>query len=59
MKSGNGFYQKQLEAIHNFYNELKKKQNELSITDVIVAWFAEGYAERFRDEYLKKHSVLS
>lgn len=60
MKINSNYEQRHLEAIHSYYYKLKEK-NQLQITmkDVVLSWFAEGYAEQFRDEYLKNHQVMS
>jgi len=56
MKAANNFQNSQLEAINKFYNRLIEQDGkEVSMTEAIITWFAEGYAEQFRDEYLRKH----
>lgn len=55
MKAANNFQNSQLEAINKFYNRLiEQVGKQISMTEAIIAWFAEGYAEQFRDEYLRK-----
>lgn len=54
------YQQRQLEAIHTFYTELRKSSaQEFSLKDVVLTWFTEGYAERFRAEYLKNQTSVS
>ncbi len=48
----NSFYEAQLEAIKQFYQSLtREKQEQVSMKEVILAWFTEGYAEKFREQY--------
>ena len=54
------YQQKQLEAIHLLYkNLIKKSKNKLSLNEVIISWFTDGYAERFRSEYLENNPIYS
>ncbi len=54
------FYSLQIQAIQNFYNQLiARNQHPLTMTEAILRWFTEGYAEKFREEYLRKISALS
>ncbi len=49
----------QLEAIQSYYNKMNKKdEDQLSLTDAIISWFTDGPAEKFREEYLKKQSMV-
>lgn len=43
----------QMEAIEDYYNTINE-YDEAGITmeEAIVNWFAEGFAEKFREEYL-------
>jgi len=60
MERQQSFYALQIEAIQNFYTNLMSRSKQpLSITDAILRWFTEGYAEKFREEYLKKLSTQS
>ena len=55
MKAMNRYYQEQLKAIHNLYNDLSRRSKQkLSLEQVVLTWFAEGYAEKFREAYFKK-----
>lgn len=55
MKAANNFQNSQLEAINKFYNRLIEQDGkEISMTEAIITWFAEGHAEQFRDEYIRK-----
>ena len=59
MNGLNDYQQRQLEAIHILYKELKmQSQKSLSLKDVVVAWFTEGHAEKFRSTYLENHPVF-
>ena len=53
-------YQKDhLQAIQKFYDELNRKTNyQFSVSDVIIAWFTEGYAETFRKKFIKQRNTL-
>jgi hypothetical protein len=60
MKGISDFQQKHLEAIHVFYKALKNNRREnLALSDVIISWFTEGHAEKFRQDYLKNNPVFS
>lgn len=50
-------YQKDhLQAIHKFYDDVTQRmENQISLEEVVIVWFTEGYAEDFRLNYLKKH----
>jgi hypothetical protein len=57
----NEHYQKDhLDAIHRFYDELNlKANNQFSLTEIVIAWFTEGYAESFRKDYLKTKNLVA
>ncbi len=58
MKERNNFYNSQLEAIRNFYKKLQNRVEEnITLNDAVVAWFAHGHAEKFRKEYLNQHNL--
>ncbi len=60
MKSDRQFQRKQLEALQSFYHKVKRSsETEPTMRDVVLTWFTEGYAERFRSEYLKNNSIVS
>lgn len=49
----------QLEAIEVLYQALRNKEDEsISLSDAVVTWFTDGYAEKFREEFLKKEASL-
>ncbi|RMG67882.1 MAG: hypothetical protein D6715_03725 [Calditrichaeota bacterium] len=53
------FNEAQLEAIKQFYQSLKQSnQEEISMTEAILAWFTEGYAEKFREQYLSANVAV-
>ena len=46
-----------IEAIRSFYYEVNQRSDhQYSLTDVVVAWLTEGYAEMFRQEQIKKRA---
>jgi hypothetical protein len=58
MNRGNSFYNSQLDAIRKFYNRLQNRvEDNITLNDAVIAWFANGYAEKFREEYLNKHQI--
>ncbi len=58
MEFGSDYFDSQLEAIQKLYNRLSDKEREnITVRDAIISWFSEGYAERSREEFLKKQSV--
>lgn len=60
MESQPTFHQMQIQAIQKLYRVLLlKSKKPISMTDAIITWFAEGYAEKFREEYLRKQSAYS
>lgn len=59
MNRGNSFYNSQLDAIRKFYNRLQNRvEDNITLNDAVVAWFANGYAEKFREEYLNQHQIV-
>jgi hypothetical protein len=59
MNRGNSFYNSQLDAIRKFYNRLQNRvEDNITLNDAVVAWFANGYAEKFREEYLNQHQII-
>lgn len=60
MNKVNDFQKKQLDAIQAFYVDVKTRtKKNISMTDAIISWFTEGYAEKFRDDYLRNHIMVS
>ena len=58
MTRGNSFYNSQLDAIRKFYNRLQNRvEDNITLNDAVVAWFANGYAEKFREEYLSQNQI--
>lgn len=58
MKQGNDYYGSQLDEIRKFYNRLQNRVEEkITLKDAVIAWFANGYAERFREEFLNQHQI--
>ena len=58
MNRGNSFYNSQLDAIRKFYNRLQNRvEDNITLNDAVIAWFANGYAEKFREEYLNQHQM--
>jgi hypothetical protein len=58
MKTGNDFYNYQLDEIKKLYKKLQNRVEEkITLNDAVIAWFANGYAEKFREEYLNQHQV--
>jgi hypothetical protein len=59
MNRGNSFYNSQLDAIRKFYNRLQNRvEDNITLNDAVIAWFANGYAEKFREEYLNQHQMV-
>ena len=53
------FYYSQLEAIQNFYNMLRETDKvDVSLTEAIITWFTDGYAEEFREDYIRDHPYV-
>lgn len=60
MKGYHNYQKQQIEAIHTYFNKVKKKtKDNPSMTDVVISWFTEGHAEKFRNEYLKRNSLYT
>lgn len=58
MEQRNNFYNSQLDAIRSFYKKLENRvEDKISLSDAVVAWFANGHAEKFRQEYLNRHQM--
>ncbi len=58
MKEQNDYQKQHYQAIQGFYQEVNRKMDKgCSMKDVIISWFTDGYAEKFRQEYIKKQSV--
>ncbi|GAB4333646.1 MAG: hypothetical protein Kow0037_11940 [Calditrichia bacterium] len=54
------FNRKQLEALHRYFDRVKRsRQGNVTMSDVVISWFTDGHAERFRNEYLKNHTIFS
>jgi hypothetical protein len=58
MKQHDSYYYSQLDEIKKFYNKMQNRVEEkITLKDAVIAWFANGYAEKFREEYLNHHQV--
>lgn len=58
MSQRNHFYHSQLEAIRSFCEKLQNRvEEQISLRDAVVAWFANGHAEKFRQEYLSRRQI--
>ncbi|GAB4380261.1 MAG: hypothetical protein Kow0042_30220 [Calditrichia bacterium] len=54
------YQEKYLDALHNYFYKLKKeRKDDVSMSDAVISWLTDGHAERFRNEYLKKHTIFS
>ncbi len=59
MAETNDYQQKQINAIHLYYNHIRKKHDDnITLKEVVISWFTEGHAEKFREDYLKNNSIL-
>ena len=53
-----GYYESQVDAIREYYQQVKTiKEEPVSLKDVVLDWFANGHAEKFRKEFLSKKTV--
>ena len=53
------FQKEHIDAIRDFYEEVNRRTNyQYSLTDVVIAWLTEGYAEKFRQEQIHKRAVV-
>jgi hypothetical protein len=53
------YQQKHLDAIYSYYHTLCiKEKQKISLRESVISWLTDGHAEKFREEYLKNHSVL-
>ncbi len=60
MKKVTDYQEKQLKAIQNFYQEVCQRTNsQFSLSDVVIAWFTEGYAEVFRRRNLRNKAIAT
>ncbi len=60
MQTTDKYYNSQLEAIQDFYKSLQQEEHpEVSLSEAIITWFANGYAEKFRQEYLNSHALFT
>ncbi len=60
MKRVNEYQKRQLKAIENFYQEVSQRTNsQFSLSDVVIAWFTEGYAEVFRRRNLRHKAIAT
>lgn len=51
------FYASQIEAIQTFYQNISQKSNKpVALTDAIIAWFTNGHAEAYRENYFKNYN---
>jgi hypothetical protein len=54
MHSHTEFQKMQLNEIQVLYEKLnQEKKSEVSLTETVITWLTEGYAEEFRRKYLK------
>lgn len=59
MEASPSYYDSQLAAIQKLYQQLSQGSGHpVSVSDAIISWFAEGHAEKFRDEYLKNQPAV-
>lgn len=60
MQPLNNYQNSQLDAIQKFYYKLLERgEKSVSLAEAIIAWFAEGHAEAFREEYLRKQLAMT
>ncbi len=60
MSRTSDFQKRQLNAIQNYYLMMRNKmKKDVTLTDAIISWFTEGYAEKFREEYFRQHTLVS
>ncbi len=60
MNQNSDFQRRQLDAIQNYYLMMKHRMKKnISLTDAIISWFTEGYAEKFREEYFRQNTFAS
>lgn len=49
------YHDNQLNAIHDFYQQLKKDgEQEIDMRDAVIAWLTNGHAEKMREEFLEQ-----
>ncbi|RMF58847.1 MAG: hypothetical protein D6748_07700 [Calditrichaeota bacterium] len=54
------YFESQLEAIQKLYQKLSENgSDQVTIQDAIITWFSDGYAETFRNEYLKNNTLVT
>ena len=54
MASHYNYYESQLAAIEELYRKLAQtSEKHPSMQEVIVSWFTEGYAEKFREDFFQ------
>jgi len=54
MQSHTDYQKQQYDEIQVLYEKLNQEKNsEVSLTDTVITWLTEGYAEEFRRRYLK------
>ena len=59
MKKGNDIYNYQLDEIKKLHKNLQNRVEEkITLSDTVIAWFANGYAEKFREKYLNQHQAI-
>ncbi|MBN2365135.1 MAG: hypothetical protein EH225_03430 [Calditrichaeota bacterium] len=59
MKEISEFQKIHYRAIQGFYQEVNRKlDKDCNMKDVIISWLTDGYAEKFRQRYLRKRSVV-
>jgi len=59
MQPLNNYQSSQLDAIQKFYYKLLERgEKSVSMAEAIIAWFSEGHAEEFREEYLRRQLAM-
>lgn len=54
MQSHTDYQKQQYDEIHVLYEKLNQEKNsEVSLTETVITWLTDGYAEEFRRRYLK------
>ncbi len=52
------YYESQLAAIEELYRKLAQtSEKHPSMQEVIVSWFTEGYAEKFREDFFQTETM--
>lgn len=60
MQKDYGYFESQVDAIRQYYENLINTEKEpVSLKDVVVDWFTNGHAEKFRKEFLNKKTAMA